>query len=122
MEHLRHIQIVQQHIGDAEHKDMDEYLFCKSLLFQKCNFGIINCDDPAWEKVIENKTCQIMTYGYSDNADLKALDDSLISKSGFIGVNFNSIISVAFTLTYSHKIKSCFITIERKACFSRFKL
>ena len=78
------------HIGDAEHKDMDEYLFCKSLLFQKCNFGIINCDDPAWKKVIENKTCQIMTYGYSDNADLKALDDSLISKSGFIGVNFST--------------------------------
>ena len=78
------------HIGDAEHKDMDEYLFCKSLLFQKCNFGIINCDDPAWEKVIENKTCQIMTYGYSDNADLKALDDSLISKSDFIGVNFST--------------------------------
>lgn len=78
------------HIGDAEHKDMEEYLFCKSLLFQKCNFGIINCDDPAWEKVIENKTCEIMTYGYSENADLMAYNDSLISESGFIGVNFST--------------------------------
>lgn len=78
------------HIGDSEHKDMEEYLFCKSLLFQKCNYGIINCDDPAWEKVIENKTCPVMTYGYSENADLVAYDDTLVSKSGFIGVNFST--------------------------------
>lgn len=78
------------HIGDSEHKDLEEYLFCKSLLFQKCRHGIVNCDDPVWKKVLENSTCTTETFGYSENADLKALNDHLISRPGFIGVHFDT--------------------------------
>ncbi len=78
------------HIGDSEHKDLEEYLFCKSLLFQKCRHGIVNCDDPVWQKVLENSTCTTETFGYSENADLKALNDHLISRPGFIGVHFDT--------------------------------
>lgn len=78
------------HIGDSEHKDLEEYLYCKSLLFQKCRHGIVNCDDPMWEKVLENSTCTKETYGYSKNADLRAFSDHLISKPGFIGVHFET--------------------------------
>ena len=34
------------HIGPNEHKDFDDYLQCKSLLFRQCKVGIFNADDP----------------------------------------------------------------------------
>ena len=78
------------HIGDSEHKDMAEYLACKSLLFKQCKTGIINIDDESAEAVIEGHTCSIETYGYSEQADLVAHGDELIAKPGFIGVHFNT--------------------------------
>ena len=78
------------HIGDSEHKDMDEYLACKSLLFKKCRTGIINIDDDSAEAIIEGHTCSIETYGYSDKADLVAHGDELIARPGFIGVHFKT--------------------------------
>ena len=78
------------HIGDSEHKDMDEYLSCKSLLFRKCRIGIINIDDENADAVIEGHTCDIETYGYSEDAQLVAHGDELIARPGFIGVHFNT--------------------------------
>ena len=78
------------HIGDSEHKDMAEYLACKSLLFKRCKQGIINIDDENAEAIIEGHTCSIETYGYSENADLVAHGDELVAKSGFIGVHFKT--------------------------------
>lgn len=78
------------HIGDSEHKDLEEYLFCKSLLFQKCKTGILNCDDNAFKKILENSTCEVTTFGYSETADLKASNDCLISMPGFVGVHFDT--------------------------------
>ena len=78
------------HIGDSEHKDMDEYLACKSLLFKKCKTGIINIDDESADAIIAGHTCTIETYGYSEQADLVAHGDRLIAEPGFIGVHFNT--------------------------------
>ena len=33
------------HIGPAEHKDLADYIHCKSLLFRHCRHGIFNADD-----------------------------------------------------------------------------
>lgn len=38
----------EDHIGGAEHKDMAEYMACKSMLFRMCRTGIINIDDPNY--------------------------------------------------------------------------
>ena len=78
------------HIGDSEHKDMDEYLACKSLLFKQCKTGIINIDDESAEAITAGHTCSIETYGYGENADLVAHGDELIAQPGFIGVHFNT--------------------------------
>ena len=78
------------HIGDSEHKDMEEYLSCKALLFKRCRTGIINIDDDNAEGVTEGHTCSIETYGYSENADLVAHGDKLVAKAGFIGVHFKT--------------------------------
>lgn len=79
------------HIGGAEHKDLDEYLYCKSLLFRQCKLGLINIDDKNYEGIIKDHTCDIETYGFNnDSADISAYDDKLISKPGYLGVHFKT--------------------------------
>jgi UDP-N-acetylmuramoyl-L-alanyl-D-glutamate--2,6-diaminopimelate ligase len=76
------------HIGEAEHKDLDEYLECKSLLFQKCKTGILNLDDEQFENILKGNTCKIITFGFNNNADFVAGNTKLISKPGYLGVHF----------------------------------
>ena len=76
------------HIGPNEHKDFEDYMKCKSLLFKQCKTGIINIDDPYADDVIKGHTCEIETYGMGDNAQLKASDINLISKPGYMGVGY----------------------------------
>ena len=76
------------HIGKNEHESLEEYLECKSMLFRKCKFALINKDDKNWENVLKNHTCEFNTYGFSKDADFVASDQSLLSKPGFIGVHF----------------------------------
>ena len=78
------------HIGKAEHADIDEYLYCKSLLFKQCKLGLINRDDEKWQQVTKDHTCDIETYGFDENADIVAHDDSLIARAGYIGVHFET--------------------------------
>lgn len=79
------------HIGGAEHKDLDEYMYCKSLLFRQCKLGLINIDDKNYEGIIKDHTCEIETYGFNnENADIFAYDDELISKPGYLGVHFKT--------------------------------
>lgn len=78
------------HIGKSEHADMDEYLYCKSLLFKQCKLGLINCDDEKWQEVTKGCTCDIETYGFSPDADIVAHSDSLIARPGYIGVHFDT--------------------------------
>ena len=79
----------QDHIGGVEHKDMDEYLACKALLFKQCKLGIINRDDKVFDEITKDATCKILTYGFDKNADFTASNDKLMSKAGFLGVEFS---------------------------------
>lgn len=76
------------HIGGAEHKDMDEYLECKAMLFKKCRLGLINRDDEKWREILKGATCDYKTYGFSKDADYIASDDKLLSTPGFLGAHF----------------------------------
>ncbi|MCI6652925.1 MAG: UDP-N-acetylmuramoyl-L-alanyl-D-glutamate--2,6-diaminopimelate ligase [Ruminococcus sp.] len=78
------------HIGDSEHKDLQEYLDCKALLFKQCKNGIFNIDDNVYEEITANATCTKTTYGFSDKADITAYGDKLISRPGYIGVHFST--------------------------------
>lgn len=77
------------HIGGAEHKDMDEYLECKAMLFKKCKLGLINRDDEKWRDILKGATCDYLTYGFSQEADYIASNDSLLSTPGFLGARFD---------------------------------
>ena len=78
------------HIGGVEHKDMAEYLYCKSLLFRQCRRAAANCDDPAWKEITKDFNGDILTYGFSQDAMLRAKNDHLLSEGGFIGVHFET--------------------------------
>jgi UDP-N-acetylmuramoyl-L-alanyl-D-glutamate--2,6-diaminopimelate ligase len=77
------------HIGGSEHKSLEEYLQCKNMLFRQCKTGVINIDDENWERIIENHTCEIETYGFHKEAELRALNETLISRPGYLGVHFD---------------------------------
>lgn len=76
------------HIGPGEHASLEEYIACKSLLFQRCRVGIINCDDAKWQEVTKHHTCTIVTYGFSENADYRAYDTTLQREEGRLFVTF----------------------------------
>ncbi len=78
------------HIGGVEHKDLKEYLFCKSLLFRQCKYAAANIDDEKWEEVTKDINGPIITFGFSELADLRAKNEHLLSDNGFIGVHFES--------------------------------
>ncbi len=76
------------HIGENEHKDFDDYLHCKSLLFRQCKVGIVNQDDAHWREVTKNCTCRLETYGIDTEADLRATDISFLNEGGSLGMAF----------------------------------
>ncbi len=82
--------IEPDHIGPNEHKDFDDYMHCKGLLFKQCKVGIANADDPRMEDVLEGHTCELTTYGFSDNADLRAINLAYMHKPGELGVLFDT--------------------------------
>lgn len=76
------------HIGENEHKDFDDYLHCKSLLFKQCKVGIANQDDVHWKAVTKDCTCQLETYGIDTEADLRAADITFLNEGGSLGMAF----------------------------------
>lgn len=76
------------HIGGDEHKDLDEYLSCKSMLFKKCKIGILNMDDEHYSNILKGHTCKVRSYGFSTSADLYVENFDLISDKGFLGTKF----------------------------------
>lgn len=79
----------EDHIGPNEHKDFDDYLHCKSLLFKQCRTGIVNIDDEHAARVLEGHTCELITYGFKEGADYRASDPMLLKKPGELGVLFS---------------------------------
>lgn len=78
------------HIGANEHKDFDDYLHCKSLLFSQCRVGIVNGDDPYCERILQGHTCEVESYGLGEKNDLRAKNLSLIKTPGELGVEFDT--------------------------------
>ena len=113
--------ISNEHIGPNEHESFDEYLYCKSLLFQKCKKGIINVDDKNWERVIKNHTCDILKFGVdAEDVDMKAGNIEFIMTNDFLGMGFetkgklNDKFEVAIPGRFSVYNALCAITIANE--------
>ena len=81
--------IEPDHIGPNEHKDFEDYMHCKSLLFQQCKVGIFNGDDPHLAQILEGHTCQVETFGFSEKADLRAENTRLVTGKGTLGIAYD---------------------------------
>lgn len=79
----------RDHIGPNEHKDFDDYKRCKGLLFKQCRLGIANVDDTYFKDVFAEASCRTETFGFSKEADLRAVNAQLISKPGYLGVAYH---------------------------------
>lgn len=79
----------EDHIGGVEHKDMEEYLYCKSLLFRMCQVGCVNLDDANCKGILKDHTCRVTSYGFGPEADLRGENNRLCSENGFIGSILN---------------------------------
>ena len=82
--------LTKDHIGDGEHENMEDYIYSKSLLFQKCKHGILNIDDIHYEDMIKNSTCDIHTFGKNKEANLLIDNIKLLRKEHFIGLELNT--------------------------------
>ena len=69
------------HIGENEHKDFAEYMYCKSLLF--------NVDSEHVSGVLEGHTCSVETFGFGADANLRAEQMELVHEPGKIGVRYH---------------------------------
>lgn len=77
------------HIGPNEHSDFEDYKRCKAMLFKQCELGIGNIDDPYYEDIFKDAGCRKETYGFSEKADFRADNTSLVSKPGYLGVAYH---------------------------------
>jgi len=80
--------IEPDHIGPNEHDSFEHYLECKKLLLKQCRLGIVNADDSHFEQIIDGHTCELETYGFSPNANLRAEDVHLTKEAGSLGVAY----------------------------------
>ena len=78
------------HIGTNEHKDFDDYMHCKSLLFQQCKLGIFNGDSEHIDGIMKGHTCEVETFGYGENNDIRAVNVELMREEGLLGVKYQT--------------------------------
>lgn len=77
------------HIGTNEHKDFEDYLSCKSKLFKQCKLGLINIDDSHAQEILKGHTCEVETFGVSEQADIRATNLELVKKPGYLGISYH---------------------------------
>ncbi len=80
--------IEPDHIGPNEHASFEEYMECKGMLFRQCKTGIVNADDKHVQEVLKGHTCEVETFGFSQQADLRATNVELVKRPGYLGVAY----------------------------------
>ena len=78
------------HIGTNEHKDFEDYMYCKSLLFQQCKLGIFNGDSEHLTGIMKGHTCEVETFGYGESNDICAENVELLRDAGILGVKYHT--------------------------------
>lgn len=81
--------IEPDHIGPNEHTSFEHYLECKKKLLRQCKIGIVNRDDEHFQQIIEGHTCELETYGFSKEADLRAANSRLLTGKGTLGISYH---------------------------------
>ena len=59
------------------------------MLLRQCKVGIVNRDDEHFDRIVEGHTCQLETYGFSPEADLRAEDAHMTGGKGYLGIYYH---------------------------------
>lgn len=76
------------HIGPNEHDSFEDYASCKARLFSQCKTGIVNADDGNILNIIKDATCRLETFGFSESANLRAVNVKLHNNDN-VGISFD---------------------------------
>ncbi len=78
--------ISPDHIGEGEHTDFDDYLYCKSKLFTMCKKAVINADSDKCQYILDvckANDVEVVTYGCEkENANFRAVGESFYIDGG----------------------------------------
>ena len=69
------------------HKTMENYCDAKALLFQRCDWAVVNQDDPWAQRICQQAVCPVLTTSNKAQAGLYAKDVQLLSD----GVKFTAV-------------------------------
>lgn len=78
------------------HKTMEAYCDAKAILFQNCETGVYNADDPWSPRLMKGATCVKFSYAVKSEADLKAENIELSADH----IAFNAVTKTARTKIY----------------------
>lgn len=82
--------ISNDHIGEGEHKDFEDYLNCKCQLFKQCRHGFVNTDDEHSGYVMINSECDDMkTFGSSPKANYWYDNVRFVQDASFLGLEMD---------------------------------
>ena len=76
------------HIGGAEHQDLEEYAYWKRQLFVRCENAVLNADDPFSESLRPLVRGRTLDYSLEKKADLTAEDIRPLRAKGCFGTSF----------------------------------
>lgn len=62
--------LTQDHLD--MHENMENYCNAKAKLFKMCKTGVVNLDDKYAKQIIQNSSCDILTYSIENPSDLQA--------------------------------------------------
>ena len=78
--------ISPDHIGEGEHSDFDDYLYCKSKLFTMCKKAVINADSDKAQYILDVckvNNVDVVTYGCEkEDVDYRAVDEKFYIDGG----------------------------------------
>ncbi len=77
------------HIGTNEHESFEEYAYWKKQLFPLCENAIVNLDDEYSNQMLEGFDGKVLSYGYSEKADLRLLGTEKVRVSNILAVRFS---------------------------------
>jgi UDP-N-acetylmuramyl-tripeptide synthetase len=79
----------EDHIGEGEHADFDEYKSCKTQLFKNSKVSLINIDDDYADEMIANSNGNVVTYAVKNNkSDYTASNIELWRESNSFGIRY----------------------------------
>ena len=78
----------EDHIGPYEHPNFEHYKNCKKELFRKTKYAFLNIDDTYFKEFSNYASCNILTYGINENADIVARDIMPFKAGNIFGISF----------------------------------